>query len=180
MLFRKTQGLFLVLLVSLAACREEAPVAPPPPAPLTQDATGYFCNMTMVEHHGPKGQIWLKRNTGPLWFSSVRDTVAFTLLPEEPRDIQAIYVTDMSGAGSWDNPLVNKWIDAHTAYFVIGSSKKGGMGTAEPVPFGSRSAAGDFSERFGGDVVTFDMIPENRILGSDDPGEPIQNKDLNQ
>ena len=51
--------------------------------------------MNVLEHPGPKGQIITKGRIDPFWFTSVRDTVAFTLMPDQPRDIRAIYVSDM-------------------------------------------------------------------------------------
>lgn len=78
--------------------------------------------MTVMHHSGPKGQVFLSDKTEPLWFTSVRDVIAFTLSPEEPRNIVAIYINDMSNA-DWDNPGVDNWIDANKAWYVIGSKK---------------------------------------------------------
>ncbi len=52
--------LAIVLAAGLSACGDEERAELPPPAPLTQEAIGYYCNMTVREHHGPKGQIRLK------------------------------------------------------------------------------------------------------------------------
>ena len=57
--------------------------------------------MLLVEHAGPKGQIRLASSEEPIWFSSARDTVAFTRMPLEPKDIRTIYVSDMAKAPSW-------------------------------------------------------------------------------
>lgn len=158
-------ALAMVLAAGLSACGDEKEAEAPPPAPLTQEAIGYYCNMTVSEHPGPKGQIRLKSADQPIWFSSVRDTIAFTLLPEEPKDIWAIYVTDMSKAEAWENPENGDWIDAETALFVIGSTRKGGMGAPEPVPFSSQEAAEKFAGQYGGEVVGLSEIPEDAILG---------------
>jgi hypothetical protein len=53
----------------------------------------------VLDHPGPNGQIFIKGQAEPVWFASVRDTVAFTLLPEEPKDVTAIYVNDMASQG---------------------------------------------------------------------------------
>jgi copper chaperone NosL len=50
--------------------------------------------MTLGEHPGPKGQIFVRDRAEPYWFATVRETVAFTLLPEMPKGIVAIYVSD--------------------------------------------------------------------------------------
>jgi len=177
MRFLKSSCLALVLVSGLTGCMEEKAAKLPPPAPLTQDAIGYYCSMTVTEHIGPKGQIRLKSQANPVWFSSVRDTVAFTLLPEEPKDILVIYVTDMSKPGSWENPKHIDWIDAKTAQFVIGSSRNGGMGAPEPVPFSSRQAAEDFISKYGGNIVAFSDIPESSILGSVEIGNNENNEE---
>ena len=92
-------------------------------------------------------------------------SIAFTLLPEEPKDIAAIYVTDMAVAKNWDHPERGTWVDARRAWYVIGSTKKGGMGGDEAVPFGQELAARQFAETNGGQVVAFDAVPEDYILG---------------
>ena len=77
----------------------------------------------------------------PLWFTQVRDAIAFTRLPEEPRDITAIWVNDMGRTTNWEAPEAGAWTDAHSAWFVIASSQAGGMGAAEAVPFGTEPPA---------------------------------------
>ncbi len=163
----------LAAALLLAACNDDAADAvPPPPAHLTSEAMGVFCGMNLLEHPGPKGQIITKSRIDPFWFSSVRDTVAFTLLPEQPRDVRAIYVSDMGRAPDWDNPGADNWIDARKAFFVIESRRRGGMGAAEAVPFGARAAADAFVAANGGRIVAFADIPRDYVLGSDEPGEP--------
>lgn len=148
----------------LGACREEER-APPPPFELTETATGNFCGMNLMEHAGPKGQIILSSRKDPVWFSSARDTVAYTMLPEEDRRIRAVYVSDMGKAPSWDQPGVTNWTDARKAVFVIGSQAKGGMGGDEAVPFSERAAAESFVRENGGRIVGFKDIPQDYVLG---------------
>ena len=156
--------------ILLAGCNPNAdnPVVPPPVA-LNSDAIGVFCGMSLLEHPGPKGQIITGGRIDPFWFTSVRDTVAFTLMPDQPRDIRAIYVSDMARATSWEDPGATNWIDARKAFFVIEGRKQGGMGAAEAVPFGNREAAETFAADNGGRVVTFTQIPGSYVLGSDAP-----------
>ena len=165
----------LVVTIFLAGFRQDDDnsVAPPPVA-LNSDAMGVVCGMNLIEHPGPKGQIITAGRIGPFWFTSVRDTVAFTLMPEQPRDIRAIYVSDMARATSWEDPGATNWIDARKAFFVIESRKQGGMGAAEAVPFGNREAADKFAADNGGRVVTFAQIPSAYVLGSDAPGDQSQ------
>lgn len=151
----------------LGGCGDEDAEAPKPQA-ITADATGHYCNMLLSEHEGPKGQIFLKSEKQPIWFSSVRDTITFTLLPEEPKDIAAIYVTDMTSA-DWSRPGDDTWIDAREAFYVIGSERTGGMGAPEAVPFRAEEAAKSFQAEHGGEVVRYDGIPKDYVLAPVEP-----------
>ncbi len=152
----------LLIITLLSACEKNQPVEIPPAQTLTREATGYYCLMTVVNHHGPKGQIFLSDKAQPLWFTSVRDTIAFTLSPEEPKNIAAIYVSDMSHA-DWDNPGENNWIDARKAWYVLNSKRSGGMGALEAVPFSTKENAELFANEQGGTVYTFATIPPDYV-----------------
>ena len=154
----------LLTLVSLMSCGKSDNAAIPLAQELTRDAIGYYCMMTVVEHQGPKGQIILRDKQEPLWFTSVRDTLTFTVLPGEPKNIAAIYVTDI-GKANWDNPEPGTWVDAHNAWFVIGSDASGGMGAPELVPFGVKDDALVFASEHGGKVYDFPSIPPEVFLG---------------
>jgi copper chaperone NosL len=152
----------LITVITLTACGPTDTTPPPGPIAVPADAVATFCGMGVAEHPGPKGQIWLKSKDQPLWFSQVRDAIAFTLLAEEPKDIRAIWVNDMGKSASWQQPEF--WVEARKALFVIGSDQLGGMGLAEPVPFSDRAAAEVFVHRHGGRIVGFAEIPRDVIL----------------
>ena len=158
----------LLALAGLAGCNEKPASELPAPHKMTAEAIGHYCGMNLLEHGGPKGQIIVASLIEPVWFSSARDTIAFTALPDEPKDIQAIYVSDMGKAPSWDNPGADNWVEAHKALFVIGSRVKGGMGGDEAVPFSNRSDAEKFAADNGGRIVSFAEVPRDYVLGSDD------------
>lgn len=164
-----SRALALAAALVPAACGETETAGTIAPQALTRAAIGYYCNMIVADHVGPKAQIFLAGRAEPLWFSSVRDAVAFTLLPEEPKSLSAIYVNDM-GRASWDAPEPGTWIEAHDAVFVIGSSRRGGMGALEAVPFAQRTAAEPFAREHGGHIVSFAEIPRDYILNADDDG----------
>lgn len=153
-------GVTLVLAaLLLVACQETTAEAPPPQEP-PPGTVGQLCNMTLDEHEGPKGQIFLKGENAPRWFSTVRDTFAFTLMQEVKRPVVATYVNDM-GRASWAKPEPDTWIDARRALFVAGSSRSSGMGVAELVPFGDPEAAEAFVRRWGGRTLAYaDVTPE--------------------
>lgn len=157
----------LLLLLALPACgKNEQASAPPPPKEISADSIAEFCNMALSEHSGPKGQIFVKSRAEPYWFASVRDTFAFVMLPEEPKDIAAIYVSDMGRAKNWDQPEI--WTDARKAVFVIASRKRGGMGADEAVSFSDEAAARAFIAENGGRMVHFDDMPKDYILPNGD------------
>ena len=159
-MFKAGSVLSLSLLLS---CSETVSVAIPSAQELTRDAIGYYCQMTVVEHKGPKGQIILNDQDEPLWFTSVRDTIAFTVLPGEPKNIAAIYVTDI-GLASWDSPEINTWVDGHKAWYVVNSDRTGGMGAPEIVPFSKKEDAVQFVLQHGGEVIDFNSIPRDQFL----------------
>ena len=67
----------IFMLGVLAACQEAVQIAKPDAVHLTPEAAGHYCQMTVLEHEGPKAQIHLAGNPNPLWFTQVRDAVAF-------------------------------------------------------------------------------------------------------
>jgi len=141
----------------LSACEKSA--APIPPAQnIAGDEIGYFCRMLLVNHTGPKGQIHLTNQEDPLWFTSVRDTLAFTQLPGESKAIAAIYVNDLAHTPLDSSEPSPHWLDAKAAWFVMGSDAIGGMGMPELVPFASRQVAENFIEKHGGHLAQFDDI----------------------
>ncbi len=156
-----------LIALSLAGCKDEKTAALPKPVEPTADSVAHFCNMAVLDHPGPKGEIFLKGKTEPVWFASVRDTFAFTMLPEEPKDIAAIYVTDMGKAEGWLKPEPGFWVEAHAASYVLGSTYDGGMGGREAVPFAKQEDAARFVARFGGHLARFGEVPEDYVLGPD-------------
>lgn len=163
----------IALLLLLAACKEEVATAPDPVA-LTEEALGYFCQMNVSEHAGPKGQIHLADYPQPLFFAQVRDVVAYLKGPEREADITAIYVSDMGAAQSWAAPGIENWIDAQSALYVVGAGVRGGMGAPEIVPFGAAEAAERFAERYGGSIMALDDIPDEAAIGPVDLDQPLE------
>lgn len=150
----------------LGGCsEEEAAIEIPNAIAMTEEAVGHYCNMNILEHTGPKAQIHLKNIKFPIWFSQVRDAVAYMRLPEETFDVTAIYVHDMAKAASWEIPGDDAWIDIQQAFFVINSNAAGGMGAPETIPFGSQETAQEFASENGGNIVRLADIPDDYVLG---------------
>jgi copper chaperone NosL len=169
------KSLCILVLTGLLFGCDEAPSAPPSPQALTDDATGVYCGMILTEHEGPKAQVFEKGRTTPLWFTAVRDALAYSRLPGEAQSIVAFYVHDMGQATSWKKPQTNGiWIQAQNAFYVIGSTKRGGMGMTEVVPFGTKEKADQFALLFGGWVVDYSNIPTDSLF----PEPPQSNSAL--
>ena len=155
----------LALITPLAGCKDDVAKSEKPPAvTLTADAAGYYCQMLILEHQGPKAQIHLAGASEPLWFAQVRDGIAYLKSPEQSAEILAFYVTDMGTAASWQAPGPDNWIAAGDAYFVVGSDARGGMGAPEVVPFGDPQKAGAFAAQRGGTLVRLSDIPAETVL----------------
>lgn len=159
--------------LALAACRDEVADLPMPAA-MTEEAVGYYCQMHLLEHEGPKAQAHLDGTPAPLFFSQVRDLVAYMRMPEQSHDLVVAYVSDMGAEGAtWADPGAENWIAVTEAYYVVGSAVTGGMGAPELVPFSSPEAAQAFADLHGGSVMGLEDIPDSSVLApveSDAPG----------
>jgi copper chaperone NosL len=160
----RSLGLAAVVAVAAGCGHEQTLHAPPAPREISADAVGHFCGMLLLEHPGPKGQIFLADQPEPVWFASVSQTFAFTMLDEEPKNIAAIYVTDMGRAASWEKPGPGIWIEARQAVYVIEGRLRGGMGGNEAVPFADSQQAKRFAAENGGRIVSFDSMPRAYVL----------------
>ncbi len=150
----------------LTACGPEEELARPDWVELTREAAGHYCQMIVLDHPGPKAQIHLAGNPNPVWFSQVRDAIAFTRMPEEPKEIAAIYVSDMGKAPSWQRPGADNWIALEDAFFVVGGKQHGGMGAPETVPFANRDDADTYRRQYGGRVMQLQDVPDDAVFGS--------------
>lgn len=170
--------LILLAALSLTACKEDVATGPAPVS-LTAEAVGHYCQMDLLEHPGPKAQIHLDGLPDPLFFSQVRDAIAYQRMPEQSHAITAIYVNDMAAAPSWDMPGADNWIDATQAHYVIGSDAAGGMDAPELVPFLKAEDATSFAAARGGRVVALADVEDADVLSAvpiaatpeDDPAE---------
>ena len=160
----------------LAGCGEDVPI--PEPEALTREAIGEYCNMIVADHPGPKAQVFEKGRKKPVWFSSVRDALAYLALFGEAQRPLAVYVHDMGRATRYEKPPDDGiWVQAKDAVYVIGSRKRGGMGARETVPFASRARAKAFAAKHGGKVVAYSDIPRDYIIGDSDDYGPLAGGD---
>ena len=156
----------IVAVLTLSACKEDL-VEVPQPVELSSESMGYYCQMDLLTHDGPKGQIHLEGMPAPIFFSQVKDTIAYLHMPEQSHAVWATYVQDMADAQSWALP--GTWIPVEKAIYVIGSDQMGGMDAPEFVPFSDETAASDFATKHGGTLRRYSEITTQDVLNSAAP-----------
>ncbi len=154
-----------LMVLTLVACKEEA-VQDTAPLPLSEVAVGHYCQMNLLEHEGPKAQVHLAGLPGaPLFFSQVRDALAYMRMPEQSHQILAIWVNDMGAPGAtWAAPGRTNWIAAGDAVYVVNGHVVGGMGAPEIVPFSELETATEFTQENGGQIMRLAEIPDSAVL----------------
>ena len=158
-----TRLVFLAFLLIASACKQEV-AQDIAPQDMTAETLGHYCQMNLLEHPGPKAQVHLK-GMAPLFFSQVRDAIAYARAPEQVAPILAIYVNDMGADGAtWDDPGATNWIPAEKAHYVVGSKTEGGMGARELVPFADLDRAAAFAAQKGGTVMALSAIPDSEVI----------------
>lgn len=119
----------------------------------------HICGMLITNFGGPKGEVFRKEQGGnALKFCSTRDMFSYYLDPENTRNVSQLMVHDMSKMPWGSDSIDDKYlINAKTAWFVIGSSKKGAMGKTL-ASFSLKTDAQAFAKEFGGKVLSFKDI----------------------
>lgn len=145
-------GVLLAALVVLAACNE---------APRTAQAVDFDRNtvcvldgMTLADFPGPKAQIHYDQG-GPEFFCDTREMFSIALRPEQKRRVTGLFTQDM-GKADWTRPQ-GHWIDARTAFYVVGSRLHGSMGPTV-ASFAGEADAQRFAAGQGGQVLRFDQV----------------------
>lgn len=136
----------------LAACGETA--KPALPLEIAGDTACALDGMILLDFPGPKAQIHYDQGT-PEFFCDTREMFSILLRPEQKRRIVAIYAQDMAKA-DWNRPE-GQWIDAKSAFYVVGSPRRGSMGPTVP-SFASEADARKFAEQHGGKVLPFAQV----------------------
>ncbi|MCB1908731.1 MAG: nitrous oxide reductase accessory protein NosL [Rhodocyclaceae bacterium] len=145
----------------LAGCSEQPPSAPV--AHAIEPGTACALDGMLLAHFpGPKAQIHFKGDELPEFFCDTVEMFSVVLNPEQARMVTAILVQDM-GAADWESPR-GHWIDARSAFYVVGSSKLGSMGPTIGA-FAADPKAAEFAQHYGGRVLRFgEVSPEMVVL----------------
>ncbi len=116
----------------------------------------HLCGMLITNYPGPKGEVADKRSEQINKFCSTRDMFAYYLQPENKRNVTQLFVHDMSKM-PWNELNDGHFVDAKTAWYVVGANKHGAMGLTL-ASFSQKEHANAFKEEFGGQVYSFDEI----------------------
>lgn len=115
--------------------------------------------MILMDYPGPKAQIQYDKGE-PDFFCDTMEMFSIYLRPEQKKRITALFTQDM-GKTPWENPTGN-WIDAKSAYYVLGSKKLGSMGPTL-ASFARMEDAQAFAKQFGGKILKFDEVTVNMV-----------------
>ncbi|MBV1922271.1 MAG: nitrous oxide reductase accessory protein NosL [Pseudomonadales bacterium] len=150
--------LLLYCFVALAGCEENEELGEFAQAVVAIESGDecHLCGMLIGNFPGPKGEMYLRRDPQIKKFCSTRDMLSFYLQPENTHHAEVMYVHDMA-VTPWDNPDDKVFIDAKTAWYVSGMSKKGAMG-GTLASFSTEGTARQFIVESGGELLSFDQI----------------------
>ena len=151
----------LVASALVAACGEQAQQKAANPLEITRDTFCSLDGMLLADYPGPKAQIHYTQGN-PDFFCDTVEMFSVYLQPEQQKRVVALFVQDM-GKTSWEAPASN-WIDARSAFYVVGSKKRGSMGPTFAA-FSEEAAARAFVEKEGGKIVRFaEVKPDMAVL----------------
>ena len=153
----KHHALSLVLLLGLAACGEKS--APGlAPVEIDRSTACDLDGMLLADYPGPKAQIHYANQAAPTFYCDTVEMFNMLLRPEQVRAVLGAHVHDM-GQADWQQPQ-GHWIDAKTAFYVLGSKRHGSMGPTI-ASFKQEADAKKFVTEYGGRVLRFDeFTPE--------------------
>lgn len=127
---------------------------------ITDQDQCHSCDMWITKYPGPKAEIVTK--SGHVYkFCSTKCMTCTLLRLGESDKIAGIWVNDMVG-NDWEHPDAT-FIDAKTAWYVQGSSRKATMGKSL-ASFSTEEAAVAFQKEFGGTLYRWNDLTKE-ILG---------------
>lgn len=153
-----------LLVGVLAACTPSADSSATAlvPVDIDRNTTCALDGMLLADYPGPKAQIHYANRNEPDFFCDTVEMFHIYLNPESVQAVRALFVQDM-GKANWDEPR-GHWIDARTAWYVHGSSRRGSMGPTL-ASFADEADAKRFAGEFGGAIKRFgDITPDMATL----------------
>lgn len=127
------------------------------PQDVPADSRCRVCGMFVARYPNWLAQVQ-SSNGEVAYFDGVKDMMVFYFSPEKygarAADIETVRVKDY---------YTLEWLDATTAYYVVGSDVHGPMGH-EFIPFANKEAAQSFlQDHHGTAVITFDEITSEKV-----------------
>lgn len=145
----------------LAGCGERAGEAKAlAPIEIDRSTSCDLDGMLLADYPGPKAQVHFVGQDKPSFFCDTVELFNILLAGEQVRVARAIYVQDM-GRADWQAPQ-GHWIDAKTAFFVLGSKRHGSMGPTIG-SFAQETDAAKFAAEYGGKVLRFGDIKADMV-----------------
>ena len=154
-------ALALAATALAAGCaKPEAGQASTAPVEITAGTSCELDGMLLADYPGPKAQIHFAGQDKPSFFCDTVELFSTLLAGEQVRAVQAVYVQDM-GKADWNQPQ-GHWIDAKTAFYVLGSKRHGSMGPTIG-SFAQEADAAKFAAEHGGKVLRFGDIKADMV-----------------
>jgi copper chaperone NosL len=141
----------------LTACGK--PTSSAQPLEIGQGTSCALDGMVLLDFPGPKAQIHYDHGE-PDFFCDTREMFSILLRPEQKKRVVAVYTQDM-GKADWTKPE-GQWIDAKTAFYVVGSTRRGSMGPTVGT-FAAEADAQKFAGQYGGQVLRFDQVTMDMV-----------------
>lgn len=152
---RKTLYMALFLFIFMGGVAESAEISG---HPVTTSDRCAVCGMMVAKYPAWLTQIELEDGT-MLMFDGVKDMMVFYFSPERYGKASDLSKSKMIVKDYYSQ----KWFDAFTGYYVVGSDVHGPMGH-EFVPFESKEAAENFMlDHKGKEILTFQQIDLERV-----------------
>lgn len=144
----------------LTACGQSETTTVVAPIEITHGTSCALDGMLLADYPGPKAQIHYAGQAEPDFFCDTVEMFHIYLNPEQVKRVNGLFVQDM-GQANWDDPK-GHWIDAKTAFYVHGSSRRGSMGPTI-ASFAQEQDATKFTTEFGGKVYRFSDINADMV-----------------
>lgn len=159
-LMRLNVAALIIALLGVYGCDKQAQVTEVEQVPvhIHNGQECDLCGMIISQFPGPKGQLFTRGNDQPLAFCSTRDLFAYALQPEHKHRVQGVFVQDVATA-DWEAMASAEYINAKSAFYVIGHSQLGAMGPTLAA-FAERTAAEHFAHQYGGEVKAYQDIDQ--------------------
>ena len=139
----------------IGGCDPGAPAKAPVAAEIDTQSVCELDGMLLADYPGPKAQIRYADQDEPAFFCDTVELLNTLLVPEQVRKVDAAWVQDMARA-DWERPR-GHWIDARSAFYVLGSKRHGSMGPTI-ASFAVQADAEKFAGEYGGRVLPFSDI----------------------